>query len=48
VHPDWQVRLVAAEVLGRFRSPESSIALTRLVADPVPAVSHRALAALDH
>ncbi|HEY2292737.1 MAG TPA: HEAT repeat domain-containing protein [Thermoanaerobaculia bacterium] len=47
VHPDWQVRLVAAAVLGRFRSPESSIALTRLAADPVPAVSHRALAALE-
>ena len=47
VHPDWQVRLVAADVLGRFRSPESSIALTRLAADPVPAVSHRALAALE-
>ncbi|HET9210973.1 MAG TPA: HEAT repeat domain-containing protein, partial [Thermoanaerobaculia bacterium] len=46
VHPDWQVRLVAAEVLGRLRSPESSIVLTRLAADPVPAVSHRALAAL--
>jgi HEAT repeat protein len=47
VHPDWQVRLVAAEVLGRFRSPESSIALTRLAADPVPAVSHRALSSLE-
>src|SRR5436305_2949459 len=47
VHPDWQVRLVAADVLGRIRSPESSIALTRLAADPVPAVSHRALAALE-
>ena len=47
VHPDWQVRLVAAEVLGRFHSSESSIALTRLAADPVPAVSHRALASLE-
>ncbi len=46
VHPDWQVRLVAAEVLGRFSRPENTIALTRLVADPVPAVSHRALASL--
>jgi HEAT repeat protein len=46
VHPDWQVRLVAAEVLGRFSRPENTIVLTRLVADPVPAVSHRALASL--
>lgn len=46
VHPDWQVRLVAADVLGRFSRPENTIVLTRLVADPVPAVSHRALASL--
>ncbi|HEY3567289.1 MAG TPA: HEAT repeat domain-containing protein [Thermoanaerobaculia bacterium] len=47
VHPDWQVRLVAADVLGRFGRSENSIVLTRLAADPVPAVSHRALAALE-
>jgi len=47
VHPDWQVRQVAAEVLGRFNRPENKIALTRLAADPVPAVSHRALASLE-
>ena len=35
---DWQVRLVAAEVLGRFSRPENTIALTRLVADPVAVV----------
>ena len=48
VHPDWQVRLVAAEVLGRFQGPESSLALTRLAADSVPAVAHRALASLEN
>lgn len=45
-HPDWQVRLAAAEVLGRFNRPENTIALARLAADAVPAVAHRALAAL--
>jgi HEAT repeat protein len=47
-HPDWQVRLAAAEVLSRFGRPENTIALTRLAADPVPAVAHRALAALGN
>jgi HEAT repeat protein len=46
-HPDWQVRLVAAETLGRFSRPENIVALTRLAADSVPAVSHRALASLE-
>jgi HEAT repeat protein len=47
-HPDWQVRLAAAEVLGRFLRPENKIALARLAADSVPAVAHRALAALGN
>jgi HEAT repeat protein len=47
-HPDWQVRLAAAEVLSRFGRPENTIALTRLAADSVPAVAHRALAALEN
>jgi HEAT repeat protein len=47
-HPDWQVRLAAAEVLSRFGRPENTVALTRLAADSVPAVAHRALAALDN
>src|SRR5206468_496527 len=46
-HPDWQVRLAAAEVLGRFSRPGNLIALTRLAADSVPAVAHRALSALE-
>jgi HEAT repeat protein len=46
-NPDWQVRLAAAEVLSRFGRPENTIALARLAADSVPAVAHRALAALD-
>lgn len=47
-HPDWQVRLAAAEILGRFSRPENTAALTRLAADSVPAVAHRALAALEN
>ena len=47
-HPDWQVRLAAAEVLGRFLRPENTMALARLAADSVPAVAHRALAALEN
>jgi HEAT repeat protein len=46
-HPDWQVRLTSAEVLGRFRRPENLAALTRLAGDSVPAVAHRALAVLE-
>lgn len=46
-HSDWQVRLTSAEVLGRFRNPENVAVLTRLAGDPVPAVSHRALAVLE-
>jgi len=47
-HPDWQVRLAAAEVLGRFFRPENTVSLARLAADSVPAVAHRALAALEN
>jgi HEAT repeat protein len=47
-HPDWQVRLAAAEVLGRYFRPENTMALARLAADSVPAVAHRALAALEN
>lgn len=46
-HPDWQVRLTSAEVLGRFRNPENIAVLTRLAGDSVPAVAHRALAVLE-
>lgn len=46
-HPDWQVRLTSAEMLGRFRNPENVAVLTRLAGDPVPAVAHRALAVLE-
>jgi HEAT repeat protein len=47
-HPDWQVRLAAAEVLGRFSRPGNLVALTRLASDSVPAVAHRALSALEN
>jgi HEAT repeat protein len=46
-HPDWYVRLAAAEVLGRFPAAENQPALSILAADPVPAVAHRALSSLD-
>jgi hypothetical protein len=47
-HPDWYVRLVATEVLARSSSqPENLSALALLAADPVSAVSHRALRALE-
>ena len=45
-HPDWQVRLAAAEVLAAWPSREQrrpDPARRR----PVPAVAHRALAALE-
>ncbi len=48
LHPDWHVRLAAAEVLGRFHGPDNAIALARLAADPTPAVAHRALAAIEN
>ncbi|MGE5234670.1 MAG: HEAT repeat domain-containing protein [Acidobacteriota bacterium] len=46
-HEDWYVRLACADVLGRFARPENLGALARLAGDPVPAVAHRALAALE-
>jgi HEAT repeat protein len=45
-HPDWQVRMTVVEVLARSGRPENNAVLTQLAADPVPAVAHRALAAL--
>jgi HEAT repeat protein len=44
---DWHVRLMCAEVLGRFGRPENLNALARLAGDPVPAVAGRALALLE-
>ncbi|HEX9942313.1 MAG TPA: HEAT repeat domain-containing protein [Thermoanaerobaculia bacterium] len=46
-HPDWQVRLAAVEVLGRCDRSENRAVLTRLAADSVPVVAHRALAVLE-
>jgi HEAT repeat protein len=46
-HPDWQVRMVAVEVLARSGRSENNAALAHLAGDPVPAVAHRALAALE-
>ena len=47
-HPDWQVRLAAAEALARLPGQENVAMLTRLASDTVSAVAHRALAALDN
>ena len=47
-HPDWLVRLSAAEVLGRFPSPENRSLLTMLSSDPASVVSQRALALLEN
>jgi HEAT repeat protein len=46
-HPDWYVRLSSIDVLGRGANPENMAALARLAGDPVPAVAHRALSALE-
>ena len=46
-NPDWYIRLACAEVLGRFARAENLGALSRLVGDPVAAVAHRALSALE-
>jgi HEAT repeat protein len=46
-HPDWFVRLAAAEVLGLSGTAEDAALLARLVADPVPLVAQRALALLQ-
>jgi HEAT repeat protein len=45
-HPDWYVRLTVIDGLSRATGAESQAALARLAADPVPAVAHRALAAI--
>ena len=45
-HPDWYVRLAAAEVLGRFVRAENLDSLSQLAADPVSIVSRQALGAL--
>lgn len=46
-HPDWFVRLAAAEVLGRFLRPDNLAALSQLAADPVAIVSQKATASLE-
>jgi HEAT repeat protein len=45
--PDWYVRLLCVEVLGRFGRAENLIALARLAGDPVASVASRALALLE-
>ena len=47
LHPDWYVRLASVDVLARFKHPENMAALVRLIADPAPAVAHRALALFE-
>ncbi|MBI4952157.1 MAG: HEAT repeat domain-containing protein [Myxococcales bacterium] len=44
---DWQVRLAAAEALGRLRGEGSHVALLHLASDAVPAVAERAAALLE-
>jgi HEAT repeat protein len=46
-HPDWFVRLAAAEVLGRFLRPENLAALSQLAADPVSIVAQKATSSLE-
>lgn len=46
-HPDWYVRLAAIDALARCERRVALAALTRLAADPVAAVAHRALTALE-
>ncbi|HEX4962416.1 MAG TPA: HEAT repeat domain-containing protein [Thermoanaerobaculia bacterium] len=46
-HADWQVRMIAVEVLARSGRPENNAALAKLAGDSTPAVAHRALAALE-
>jgi HEAT repeat protein len=45
--PDWYVRLMCVEVLGRFGRAANLNDLARLAGDPVPAVAGRALALLE-
>jgi hypothetical protein len=46
-HADWVIRLACVDVLGRFHKAENLDALTRLAADPVPAVAQRAMSYLE-
>jgi HEAT repeat protein len=46
-HPDWYVRLAAVDALARCERKVGLAALTRLAADPVAAVAHHALSALE-
>jgi HEAT repeat protein len=47
-HPDWSIRLAAAEVLsGACAQPENLEILALLATDPVSAVAHRALRGLE-
>lgn len=46
-HPDWFVRLAAAQVLGLSFDPDDAALLARLVADPVPGVAQKALSLLE-
>ena len=47
-HPDWSIRLAAAEVLsGACAQPDNMEILTLLATDPVSAVAHRALRCLE-
>jgi HEAT repeat protein len=46
-HADWYVRLAAVDGLSRMTRPAATGALGRLAGDPVQAVAHRALAALE-
>ncbi len=46
-HPDWFIRLAAAQVLGLSFDPDDAALLARLVADPVPGVAQKALSLLE-
>jgi HEAT repeat protein len=46
-HTDWIIRLACVEVLGRFQKADNLDALTRLAADPVPAIAQRAMFFLE-
>lgn len=46
-YTDWIIRLACVEVLGRFQKADNLDALTRLAADPVPAVAQRAMFFLE-
>jgi HEAT repeat protein len=42
--PDWVVRMACVDALSRFRSPENSVVMATLVADPLVLVAQRARA----